>query len=44
MAGRFGSILIGLGLILFALQWIRTAAQRSSARGVKVMSVAHRGP
>ena len=27
MAGRFGRILIGLGLILFALQWIRTAAQ-----------------
>ncbi|MCC6869573.1 MAG: Na/Pi cotransporter family protein, partial [Burkholderiales bacterium] len=25
-AGRFGRILIGLGLILFALQWIRTAA------------------
>lgn len=25
--GRFGRILIGLGLILFALQWIRTAAQ-----------------
>jgi phosphate:Na+ symporter len=26
-AGRFGRILIGLGLILFALQWIRTSAQ-----------------
>ena len=38
MAGRFGRILIGLGLILFALQWIRTAAQPVvGADGVKVL-------
>lgn len=37
-AGRFGRILIGLGLILFALQWIRTAAQPVvGAEGVKVL-------
>jgi phosphate:Na+ symporter len=37
-AGRFGRILIGLGLILFALQWIRTAAQPVvGADGVKVL-------
>ncbi|HEX4885776.1 MAG TPA: Na/Pi cotransporter family protein [Casimicrobiaceae bacterium] len=36
--GRFGRILIGLGLILFALQWIRTAAQPVVATaGVKVL-------
>jgi phosphate:Na+ symporter len=36
--GRFGRILIGLGLILFALQWIRTAAQPVvSTAGVKVL-------
>ncbi|MEO8485494.1 MAG: Na/Pi cotransporter family protein [Betaproteobacteria bacterium] len=36
--GRFGRILIGLGLILFALQWIRVAAQPIvSAAGVKVL-------
>jgi phosphate:Na+ symporter len=37
-AGRFGRILIGLGLILFALQWIRTAAQPVvGTDGVKVL-------
>ena len=37
-AGRFGRILIGLGLILFALQWIRTAAQPVvGTEGVKVL-------
>jgi len=36
--GRFGRILIGLGLILFALQWIRVATQPIvSAAGVKVL-------
>jgi phosphate:Na+ symporter len=36
--GRFGRILIGLGLILFALQWIRAAAQPIvGAAGVKVL-------
>ena len=36
--GRFGRILIGLGLILFALQWIRIAAQAGRrAAGVKVL-------
>jgi phosphate:Na+ symporter len=36
--GRFGRILIGLGLILFALQWIRTATQPIvDAAGVKVL-------
>ena len=36
--GRFGRILIGLGLILFALQWIRVAAQPIvGAAGVKVL-------
>jgi phosphate:Na+ symporter len=36
--GRFGRILIGLGLILFALQWIRTAAQPVVATaGVKIL-------
>jgi len=36
--GRFGRILIGLGLILFALQWIRTATQPMvEAAGVKVL-------
>ncbi len=36
--GRFGRILIGLGLILFALQWIRVAAQPIvDAAGVKVL-------
>ena len=38
MAGRFGRILIGLGLILFALQWIRTAAQPVvGTDGVKIL-------
>jgi phosphate:Na+ symporter len=38
LAGRFGRILIGLGLILFALQWIRTAAQPVvGADGVKIL-------
>ncbi|HVF62671.1 MAG TPA: Na/Pi cotransporter family protein [Casimicrobiaceae bacterium] len=38
IAGRFGRILIGLGLILFALQWIRTAAQPVvGTDGVKVL-------
>ena len=37
-AGRFGRILIGLGLILFALQWIRTAAQPVvGTDGVKIL-------
>ena len=37
-ANRFGRILIGLGLILFALQWIRTAAQPVvGTDGVKVL-------
>jgi phosphate:Na+ symporter len=37
-AGHFGRILIGLGLILFALQWIRTAAQPVvGTEGVKVL-------
>ena len=37
-AGRFGRILIGLGLIIFALQWIRVAAQPIvGAAGVKVL-------
>ncbi|MEO5700218.1 MAG: Na/Pi cotransporter family protein [Casimicrobiaceae bacterium] len=37
-AGRFGSILIGLGLIAFALQWISVAAQPiAQAAGVKVI-------
>jgi phosphate:Na+ symporter len=37
-AGRFGRILIGLGLILFALQWIRTAAHPVvDTVGVKVL-------
>jgi len=36
--GRFGRILIGLGLILFALQWIRTATHPIvDAAGVKVL-------
>jgi len=36
--GRFGRILIGLGLILFALQWIRVASQPIvDAAGVKVL-------
>ena len=36
--GRFGRILIGLGLIIFALQWIRVAAQPVvEAAGVKVI-------
>ena len=36
--GRFGRILIGLGLILFALQWIRTATQPMvDTAGVKVL-------
>ena len=30
--GRFGRILIGLGLIIFALQWIRVAAQAGRRR------------
>src|SRR6478735_5788388 len=37
-AGRFGRILIGLGLIMFALQWISVAAQPIvQAAGVKVI-------
>src|SRR5512142_661863 len=37
-AGRFGRILIGLGLIMFALQWISLAAQPvARAAGVKVI-------
>ncbi len=37
-AGRFGRILIGLGLILFALQWISVAAHPvAQAAGVKVI-------
>ncbi|MEO8537042.1 MAG: Na/Pi cotransporter family protein [Betaproteobacteria bacterium] len=37
-AGRFGRILIGLGLIMFALQWISVAAQPVvQAAGVKVI-------
>jgi len=37
-AGRFGRILIGLGLIIFALQWIRVAAKPFvDAAGVKVI-------
>ena len=37
-AGRLGRILIGLGLILFALQWIRTAAQPVvGTDGIKVL-------
>src|SRR5512139_164627 len=37
-AGRFGRVLIGLGLIIFALQWIRVAAQPIvEAAGVKVI-------
>lgn len=36
--GRFGRILIGLGLIIFALQWIRVAARPFvDAAGVKVI-------
>jgi len=36
--GRFGRILIGLGLIMFALQWISVAAQPFvQAAGVKVI-------
>jgi len=36
--GRFGRILIGLGLIIFALQWIRVAAKPIvEAAGVKVI-------
>lgn len=36
--GRFGRVLIGLGLILFALQWIRVATQPIvGAAGVKVL-------
>src|SRR5215210_4452795 len=36
--GRFGRILIGLGLIIFALQWISLAAQPlARAAGVKVI-------
>ena len=36
--GRFGRILIGLGLIIFALQWISTAAKPFvEAAGVKVI-------
>jgi phosphate:Na+ symporter len=38
VAGRFGRILIGLGLILFALHWIRTASQPVvGTAGVKVL-------
>jgi phosphate:Na+ symporter len=37
-AGRFGRILIGLGLIMFALQWIAVAAKPFvQAAGVKVI-------
>ncbi len=37
-AGRFGRILIGLGLIMFALQWISVAARPLvQAAGVKVI-------
>ena len=37
-AGRFGRILIGLGLIMFALQWISVAAKPFvQAAGVKVI-------
>ncbi|MEP7206824.1 MAG: Na/Pi cotransporter family protein [Casimicrobiaceae bacterium] len=37
-AGRFGTILIGLGLICFALQWISVAAHPiAQAAGVKVI-------
>jgi phosphate:Na+ symporter len=37
-AGRFGRILIGLGLIMFALQWIAVAAKPVvQAAGVKVI-------
>ena len=37
-AGRFGRILIGLGLIMFALQWISVAARPVvQAAGVKVI-------
>jgi phosphate:Na+ symporter len=37
-AGRFGRILLGLGLIIFALQWIRVAAKPFvEAAGVKVI-------
>ncbi|MET0441421.1 MAG: Na/Pi cotransporter family protein [Casimicrobiaceae bacterium] len=37
-AGRFGRILIGLGLIMFALQWISVAAKPVvQAAGVKVI-------
>jgi phosphate:Na+ symporter len=37
-AGRFGRILIGLGLILFALQWIRASTQPIvGAEGVQVL-------
>jgi phosphate:Na+ symporter len=37
-AGRFGQILIGLGLIMFALQWISVAAQPVvKAAGVQVI-------
>ena len=36
--GRFGRVLIGLGLIIFALQWISTAAKPVvEAAGVKVI-------
>jgi phosphate:Na+ symporter len=38
MTGRFGRILIGLGLIMFALQWISVAARPVvQAAGVKVI-------
>ena len=38
MTGRFGRILIGLGLIMFALQWISVAAKPVvQAAGVKVI-------
>ena len=37
-AGRFGRILLGLGLIMFALQWISVAAKPVvQAAGVKVI-------
>src|SRR6476469_6306 len=37
-AGRFGRILIGLGVIMFALQWIAVAARPVvQAAGVKVI-------
>src|SRR5438874_3375715 len=38
LVGRFGRILIGLGLIMFALQWISVAAKPIvQAQGVKVI-------